>query len=74
MDIKAKIEEVAGKIQNDKEFASKFQADPVKAVEGVIGIDLPDDQVNMIIETVRKKAAAGGIMNKLSGIIGGGKA
>ena len=41
MDIKAKIEELVNKVKNDKDFAAKFKADPVKAVEGVIGVDLP---------------------------------
>lgn len=73
MDIKAKIEEVIGKIQNDKDFAAKFQQDPVKAVEGVVGVDLPDDQVNAVIDAVKAKVAAGGLMDKLSGLLGGKK-
>ena len=73
MDIKAKIEEVIGKIQNDKDFAAKFQQDPVKAVEGVVGVDLPDDQVNAVIDAVKAKVAAGGMMDKLSGLLGGKK-
>ena len=72
MDIKAKIEEIANKVKNDKDFASKFQADPVKAVEGVIGVDLPDDQINQVIGAVKAQAAASGVMDKLSGLFGGG--
>ncbi len=55
MDIKAKIEEIIDKVKSDKEFASKFSQDPVKAVESVIGIDLPDDQINALIDGVKAK-------------------
>ena len=73
MDIKAKMEEVVSKVKNDKDFAAKFQADPVKAVEDVIGIDLPDDQVNAVIDTVKAQIAGGNLMGKLSGMFGGKK-
>ena len=53
MDIKAKIEELVSKVKNDKDFAEKFRKEPVKAVEGIIGIDLPDDQINKIVDGVK---------------------
>ena len=37
--IKEKINEIVKKIKSDKKFSEKFKKDPVKAVEGVIGID-----------------------------------
>ena len=55
MDIKSKIQEIVSKVQNDKEFAAAFASDPVKALESVIGIDLPDDQVNALIQGVKSK-------------------
>jgi predicted RNA-binding protein with EMAP domain len=55
IDIKEKIEEIVDKVKGDKNFAAKFTSDPVKAVESVIGIDLPDDQINPIIEGVKAK-------------------
>ncbi|MBR3421383.1 MAG: hypothetical protein IKG98_04885 [Ruminococcus sp.] len=69
MDIKAKIEELVNKVKNDKDFAAKFKADPVKAVEGVLGVDLPDDQINKIVDGVKAKIAADGIGGKISGIL-----
>ena len=53
--VKKKIEEVVEKIRNDKNFAAKFQKDPVKALEGVLGVDLPDDQINAVISGVKAK-------------------
>ena len=43
MDIKDKIEEIVEKVKTDKNFAANFKSDPVKAIESIIGIDLPDD-------------------------------
>ena len=49
-ELKEKIEEVVAKVKADPDFAKKFQEDPVKALEGVIGIDLPDDKINDLYE------------------------
>ncbi len=71
MDIKAKIEEIVNKVKNDKDFAAKFTSDPVKAVEGVLGIDLPDDQINAVIEGVKSKISVDDIKDKIDGLFGG---
>jgi len=55
MDIKAKIEEIVAKVKEDKDFSAKFMKDPVTAVEAIIGIDLPNDQINALIEGVKAK-------------------
>lgn len=70
MDIKAKIDEIVNKVKNDKDFAAKFNADPVKAVEGVLGVDLPDDQINAVIEGVKAKIAGGDLLGQLGGLFG----
>ena len=48
--IRENIEKIIDKVKNDKNFASKFKENPVKAVEDVIGVDLPDDKINEIID------------------------
>ncbi len=70
MDIKAKIDEIVNKVKNDKNFADKFQSEPVKAVEDVVGVDLPDDQIQGVIEGVKAKINLGGIADKIGGIFG----
>ncbi|MBR6242697.1 MAG: hypothetical protein IKQ90_04290 [Ruminococcus sp.] len=65
MDIKAKIDELVNKVKNDKDFGKKFKNDPVKAVEGVVGVDLPDDQVKKIVEGIKGKVKLDGITDKL---------
>ena len=53
--IKEKIEEIVNKVKNDKDFAKKFKEEPIKALEDVIGIDLPDEKIKDIIEAVKAK-------------------
>lgn len=73
MDIKAKIEEIVNKVKNDKNFAAEFSADPVKAVEKVLGVDLPDDQINKLIDGVKAKIKAEDIAGKVGGLLSGFK-
>lgn len=70
MDIKGKIDELVSKVKNDKDFAENFKKDPVKAVEGVVGVDLPDDQVNKIVDGIKAKVSLDDIGDKLGGILG----
>lgn len=70
MDIKAKIEEIVEKVKNDENFAADFKADPVKAVEKVIGVDLPDDQVNKVIDGVKAKVSVDDVKDKVGGLLG----
>ena len=55
MDIKVKIEEIVKKITSDKNLMSEFKSNPVKVVEKLIGIDLPDDKINSIVDGVKAK-------------------
>ena len=66
IDIKAKIEEIAKKIAEDKELQAQFKTEPTKAVEKVLGVDLPDDLVEKIVDGVKAKLTA----DKLSGAFG----
>lgn len=65
MDIKEKIEELVNKVKNDKDFGDDFKKDPVKAVESVIGIDLPDEQIEKIIDGVKAKISLDDIGDKI---------
>ena len=71
MDIKAKIEEIVEKVKADPDFAKDFQADPVKAVEKILGVDLPDDTVNKVIDGVKAKVSFDDVKDKLGGLLGG---
>ena len=55
MEIKEKIEKVVKKLLSDKKLMDKFQRNPVKVIEDLLGVDLPNDLVNQIIEGVKAK-------------------
>ena len=65
MDIKEKIEELVNKVKNDKDFGDDFKKDPVKAVESVLGIDLPDEQIEKVIDGVKAKISFDDIGDKI---------
>ena len=67
MDIKAKIEELTKKITSDKSIMENFKTNPIKTVEGLIGVDLPDDQVSKIVEGIKAKIS----LDKVGGALGG---
>lgn len=73
MDIKSKIDELVNKVKNDKDFSKKFKENPTKAVESVLGIDLPDEQINKIIDGIKAKISLDDITGKLGGLFGKGK-
>ena len=68
--LKEKIEEMVDKVKNDPTFATKFEQDPVAAAEEIMGIDLPNDQINGILDTVKTKINLenGGIMGAIKGL------
>lgn len=70
MDIKAKINELVDKIKNDDAIAEKFKNDPIATVEGLIGVDLPNDQVQGIVDGIKAKISLGSIGDKLGGLFG----
>ncbi len=65
MDIKKKIDEIVNKIKADPKLMKSFADDPVKTVESLAGVDIPDDIEGKIVTGV-KAALAGG---KLGGVI-----
>ncbi|MBE6678601.1 MAG: hypothetical protein E7597_07400 [Ruminococcaceae bacterium] len=70
MDIKAKINELVAKIKSDDKIADNFKKDPIKTVEGLIGVDLPNDQVEKIVDGIKAKVSFDSIGDKLGGLFG----
>ncbi len=65
MDVKELITKAVDKITKDKKLQEQFQKDPVKALESVLGVDLPDNIVNQVIEGVKAKLT----VDKVSGAV-----
>ena len=67
-DVKAKIDELVGKLQKDPAQLKSFQDDPIKTVEKLAGVDLPDDQLKPLVAGIKAKLAAGNLGGKLDGL------
>ena len=53
MDIKAKVEQIVKKLLSDKDLMAKFDKNPAAVIEEYVGIDLPDAQINQLVEAVK---------------------
>ena len=49
------VEKLVKKIADDEELKAKFLKDPVSVVEKLIGIDLPNDQIDKVVDAVKAK-------------------
>ena len=73
MDIKEKIEQVAKKLLSDKNLMAKFDKNPAAVIEELLGVDLPDELVNQVIEGVKAKIKVdkgGDALGALGGLFG----
>lgn len=66
MDIKAQITTVVEKVTKDKKLQEKFKKEPVKTVKEVLGVDLPDDVLNKVVDGVKAKVS----VDKVSDVVG----
>lgn len=72
MDIKEQVTKAVEKITKDKKLQEQFQKEPVKALESVLGVDLPDDIVDQVIKGVKTKLTAdkvSGAVDSLKGLL-----
>ena len=80
MDVKAKVEEIVKKLQADPNLLKEFQNNPVKVVEKLVGVDIPDGVEDQIVSGV-KNALAGNktgtvidsAVDAVKGLLGGKK-
>lgn len=73
MDIKKMIEELVEKIEKDPEILRKFNDEPVACLEKLLDVDLPDDQVEKLIDGIKAKLTldkVGDILGGLGGLFG----
>ena len=78
MDIQKIINDVVAKLTGNPDLIKSFLSNPVQLLEKTFGIDLPDDQINQVIEGVKGKLdlsnidlkEATGLLGKLKGLFG----
>jgi hypothetical protein len=68
--LKEKAEEIIEKIKTDKAIAAKWQKDPISTVEELVGIGLPNAQVEALVDLIKAKIDMDKIGNALGGLKG----
>ncbi len=70
MDVKEQITKAVEKITKDKKLQEQFQKDPVKALESVLGVDLPDDVIEQVVKGVKAKLTGDKISDSVDALKG----
>ena len=68
INIKDMIEELVEKILSDKELKEKFMKDPITVVEKLIGIDLPNDKIEKLVDGIKAKITVDDISDALGAL------
>lgn len=68
IDIKAKVDELVKKLQGDPALLKSFQSDPVKTLEKMTGINLPDEQLKPLVAGIKAKLGTAQLGNALDGL------
>lgn len=61
MDIKEQINKVINEVSKNPDIKEQFEKEPVKVIETIIGVDLPDDVVMKIVDGVKAKLTLDGV-------------
>ncbi len=72
-DIKELVEKAVDKLQGDDNLLESFKENPIKVVEKILNVDLPDEILEKIVEAVKAKINiddAKEVLGKLSGLFG----
>ena len=70
MDIQKIISDMLKKLSGDKNLKDKFLSNPVKTIEELTGIDLPDDQIEAVINGIKAKLDVDDVADKAKGVMG----
>ena len=66
--IKEKIEEITEKIKSSDDLLDNFKKEPVKTLESLLGVDLPDEIIEKIVDGVKAKITVDKASDLISGI------
>lgn len=77
MDIQKIINTVLEKLEGNNDLVNRFMKEPVKTLEELTGVDLPDEQINAVVEGVKAKLnldetvkGARGVLDSVMGLFG----
>ena len=67
-ELKEKIEEIVKKLTENKDLLDDFKKNPIKVVEKLIGVDLPDEKMKAIVDGVKAKMAVDDVKDVLGAL------
>ena len=70
MDIQKIINDVIAKLQKNKNLKDDFMTNPTKVLESLVGIDLPDDKIDPIIDGIMAKLKLDDLADKAEDVLG----
>lgn len=62
--------QVAQKLSKDENLLEAFKKDPVTVIEKKLGIDLPNDQLNALIDGIKAKLKADDVLDAAGKLLG----
>ena len=72
-EIKELIEKAVKMLQEDDALMANFRKDPIKVVEKLLKVDLPDDKIEAIVQGIKAKLQiddVADVLGKLGGLFG----
>lgn len=54
-EIMEKIDKAVDELKSNKNLLDQFDKEPVKVIEKLVGMDLPDEQVEKVIDAIKAK-------------------
>ncbi len=70
MDVKEQVMKAVEKISKDKELQEQFRKEPVKALESILGVDLPEEMIGNIVDGVKAKLTADKVSDSVDALKG----
>lgn len=62
--------EIVEKLGKDEDLMAAFKKDPVALIEKKLGIDLPNDQINALIDGIKAKLKADDVLDAAGKLLG----
>ena len=66
--VKDLIDKAVSKLKSSPDLLAKFKAEPVKTLEGILGVDLPDEKVKAVVDGIKAKLSIDDAASKLKGL------
>lgn len=73
VDIKELIEQAVELLTKNENLMENFKKDPIKTIEKLLNVDLPDDMLEAVVKGVKAKIdldKVGDVLGKLGGLFG----